>query len=266
MSSIKPEWSKAATGEALVTVQKHAEEQSLKLFGSWFCPFVQRVWIALELKGIPYQYIEINPYDKPPELMEINHLGLVPALRHGPTWSTHESSVLLDYIEELLPGLLPAPGTGENFQAQAQARADARRWADFASRSITPAFYRALQAQDPNEQAKLAGELAEKLEKLVRAADPEGPSFSGKTFGWVDAYIAPWILRFRRVLKPYRAWPDPEPGSRLEKWTAAIEAHPAVKATTSDDSNYIDSYRRYAENRPNTSQVAEAINKGRGLP
>ena len=29
-----------------------------------FCPFVQRTWIALEEKGIPYQYKEVNPYKK----------------------------------------------------------------------------------------------------------------------------------------------------------------------------------------------------------
>jgi len=38
--------------------QEHAAEQPLKLFAGWFCPFVQRVWLALEEKGIPYQYIE----------------------------------------------------------------------------------------------------------------------------------------------------------------------------------------------------------------
>ena len=29
-----------------------------------FCPFVQRTWITLEEKGIPYQYNEVNPYKK----------------------------------------------------------------------------------------------------------------------------------------------------------------------------------------------------------
>ena len=37
-------------------------------------------------------------------------------------------------------------------------------------------------------------------------------------------------------------------------------------ATTSSDELYLDSYERYAENRPDTSQVARAVNEGRGLP
>lgn len=47
---------------------------------------------------------------------------------------------------------------------------------------------------------------------------------------------------------------------------SAIEADEAVKATTSEDRLYMDSYERYAENRPNTSQLANAVNSGKGLP
>jgi glutathione S-transferase len=83
---------------------------------------------------------------------------------------------------------------------------------------------------------------------------------------FVDMQVAPWMLRLRRVMKPYRGWPDPEPGTRWAKWVDAVEANEAIKATTSDDGLYLDSYERYAENRPNTSQVANAINSGRGLP
>ena len=60
-------------------------------------PFVQRVWIALEAKGIPYQYIEVDPYKKPETLLEVNPRGLVPAIRHG-NWGCYESTVLLEYV------------------------------------------------------------------------------------------------------------------------------------------------------------------------
>lgn len=86
-----------ATGLAALTAINHSNEAELKLFGSCFCPFVQRVWIALEIKGIPYQYIEVDPYQKPQSLLEVNPRGLVPALRHG-DWGSYESSVLLEYV------------------------------------------------------------------------------------------------------------------------------------------------------------------------
>lgn len=66
----------------------------------WFpgpSPFVQRVWISLELKGIPYQYIEIDPYEKPRSLLAINPRGLVPALQHD-DWGCYESSVIMEYV------------------------------------------------------------------------------------------------------------------------------------------------------------------------
>ena len=60
-------------------------------------PFVQRVWISLEVKQLPYQYIEVDPYKKPQSLLEVNPRGLVPALRHG-DWACHESTVLMEYV------------------------------------------------------------------------------------------------------------------------------------------------------------------------
>ena len=83
---------------------------------------------------------------------------------------------------------------------------------------------------------------------------------------YVDIQFAPWMIRLTRVLKHYRGWSDPEPGSRWAQWMDAVENNEHVKATTSTDDLYIDSYERYAANRPNTSQLADAINGGYGLP
>lgn len=72
-----------ATGEAQATVERHQQQSEIVLYGSWvtgllprshsesliktqFCPFTQRVWIALEERGISYQYVEINPFKKEP--------------------------------------------------------------------------------------------------------------------------------------------------------------------------------------------------------
>jgi glutathione S-transferase len=64
-------------------------------------PFVQRVWIALEAKGLQYQYIEVDPYKKPQSLLEVNPRGLVPAIRHG-DWGCGESTVLMEYVSMIL--------------------------------------------------------------------------------------------------------------------------------------------------------------------
>ncbi|CAK4032074.1 related to glutathione-S-transferase [Lecanosticta acicola] len=255
----KKTYHKQATGEAWKTVQAHAREHDLQLYGSCFCPFVHRVWISLELKGLDYQYIEVDVYRKPKLLLDINPRGLVPALRHGGDWGCYESTVLMEYLEDLHQGraLLPQ---------DPKLRASSRLWSDHINRHIIPNFYKYLQAQRAEDQIRFAGDLKEQISKAVDAADPEGPFFLGAEMSFVDVQLAPWIVRLEKVLKPYRGWPDPEPGSRWEKWVRAVEQSEPVRKTTSDDGLYLDSYERYAENRPNTSQVREAINSGGGLP
>ncbi|KAI3027875.1 hypothetical protein CBS147343_4606 [Aspergillus niger] len=258
-NQIQKQYHTKATGLAAQTVAHRSQDNELKLYGSCFCPFVQRVWVALEIKGIPYQYIEVDPHKKPQSLLDVNPRGLVPALRHG-DWGSYESSVLLEYLEDLNVGtpLLP-PG-------DAKLRAHCRLWTDFINRHIVPNFYRVLQEQDTHKQITNAQELRDAFNTLVGAADAQGPFFLGAQISFVDVQVAPWIIRLRRALKPYRGWPDPEPGSRWGAWVDAIENNEHIQATTSTDELYLDSYERYAQNRPNTSQVANAINSGRGLP
>lgn len=255
----KKSYHKKATGVALNTVKKHSKQHDLKLYGSCFCPFVQRVWISLEVKCLNYQYIEVDPYKKPDELMRINPRGLIPALQHGNDWGCYESSVLMEYLEDLNEGapLLPP---------NAKDRAYCRLWSDHINRKILPHFYGLLQSQEGSQQVEQAQQLTEGIQKIVEAADQSGPFFFGPHISFVDIQFAPWIIRLKKVLTPYRGWPEPEVGSRWASWVKAIEENEGVKATTSTDELYIDSYERYAENRPNTSQVANAVNEGRGLP
>ena len=46
----------------------------------------------------------------------------------------------------------------------------------------------------------------------------------------------------------------------------AVENNEFVKNTVSLDELYLDSYERYAQNRPDTSELADAINGGYSLP
>ncbi|KAL8687050.1 MAG: hypothetical protein Q9224_005266, partial [Gallowayella concinna] len=237
--STQKTYHKKATGEALATVKKHAKDHDLKLYGSCFCPFVQRVWISLQFKGMGYQYIEIDPYKKPESLLAINPRGLIPALRHG-DWSCYESTVLMEYLEDLNDGppLFP-PGN-------AKLRAQCRLWTDHINRHIVPAFYSYLQAQEIPMQMEKATKLQNEISKLIDAADPSGGFFLGREMSFVDVQLAPWIIRMRKVLTPYRGWPEPAAGSRWASWVNAIENNAHVKATTSTDDLYLDSYERYA--------------------
>lgn len=114
------------------------------------------------------------------------------------------------------------------------------------NRHIVPSFYRVLQEQDQDKQISNAQELQTRLNQLITVSNDQGPFFLGHDLSLVDVEIAPWIIRLSRVLKPYRGWPDPQKGTRWAAWVDALEANQHIKATTSTDQLYTDSYERYA--------------------
>lgn len=92
------------------------------------------------------------------------------------------------------------------------------------------------------------------------------------------------IFRATNVLVHYRGFSLPE-GVKFRAYVERLVSHPTFKKTCSTEDLYLDSYERsvapveiskasthayivtrYAYNRPNTSQVANAINSGRALP
>jgi glutathione S-transferase len=134
------------------------------------------------------------------------------------------------------------------------------------NRNIVPLFYSLLQAQEFGKQQEYTKKLQDEITKIVEVANDPGPFFLGSQLSFVDVQFAPWMIRLSRVLKPFRGWQDPAPGSRWARWLEAIENNDHVKNTTSTDDLYRDSYERYAENRPHVSALADAINGGYGLP
>jgi len=279
----------SCTGIALDTVHKHIGNEDITLFGSCFCPFVQRAWVALEYLDIPYTYYEVDPYKKPQDLLDVSPKGLVPALKlnqYNPLRALNESTVIMEYLQDLAGNttkrsLLPPP-------SNPYARALIRLQSDHVNRALVPAFYRYLQAQDVSAQIAAGKEFHAALEQLVVlleraekdvlggggvAGDGERKALSlglglwveGGELGWTDVMAGPWLFRATNALKHYRGFSMPA-GSKFNAWIDRLLTHPAFKATCSTEELYLDSYERYAHNRPNTSQVANAINSGRGLP
>ncbi|KAK7468561.1 hypothetical protein VKT23_003066 [Stygiomarasmius scandens] len=280
------------TGPALELAKKRTEPKDITLFASCFCPFVQRVWVAFEYLQIPYQYYEVDPYKKPKDLLDVSPKGLVPGLKlnnFNPPKALNESTVILEYINDLAENstgrsLLP-PTTNP------YARALIRLQSDHINRSVIPAFFRVLMPQDPQKQLEGKKEFLSALEGLVSLFERTETEVLGELtsgtvgegerkalmkglglwadgnedLGLADVMIGPWILRATNVLKYYRDFEMP-PGEKFTKWTNKLLNHPDFKNTCSTEDLYLDSYERYAYNRPNTSQAADAINAGRGLP
>ncbi|EIM87705.1 uncharacterized protein STEHIDRAFT_121314 [Stereum hirsutum FP-91666 SS1] len=266
------------TGVALETANKHIAEQDITLFGSCFCPFVQRVWVAFEYLGIPYKVHEVDPYAKPKELLEVSPKGLVPGVKlhkYEPPRALNESTVIMEYVVKLAQHNNISTSL---FPSDPYANAIVRLQADHINRTLIPAFYRYLQAQDTAAQIEGGKDLLSAIEQLVslfeRAEKECGDALEGNpvglwqetgTLSWSDIMAAPWLFRASNVLEHYRGFSLPK-GPKFDAYIGRLFEHPAFKCTCSTEELYLDSYERYAYNRPNTSQVANAINSGRGLP
>lgn len=106
------------------------------------------------------------------------------------------------------------------------------------NRKIIPSFDSLLIASAPDKQSTLTATLQTAITDLVNASHITGPFFLGATISFVDVMFAPWIIRLSRVLKYYRQWPDPEVGTRWERWVQAVEKDERVRRTVSEEREY----------------------------
>jgi glutathione S-transferase len=142
-----------------------------------------------------------------------------------------------------------------------------RLQADYVSRTLIPAFYRFLQAQNPKRQMAYKEEFSVALEHLAflldrgeREVSATGGAGSGLwceggESNWTDVMVGPCELRrhirglyvlslsqglFRasNVLRHYLAFELPA-GSKIRP----VFAHPSFKATCSTEEPYLDNWR-----------------------
>ncbi|KAK7733104.1 hypothetical protein SLS53_008292 [Cytospora paraplurivora] len=264
-----------ATGRAAEVVKAHENSQAGHvLYSGWFCPFVQRVWITLEEKKIPYRYQEINPYKKEPSFLRLNPRGLVPALGvptpEGGEQPLIESSIICEYLDEAFPDapLLPR----DPFR-----KAKLKISIDYVTSRIIPAFHRFLQhtPDKPYGIEEARKEFLGTLVTWIKDADPEGPFFAGSTLTLADVIFAPWAVRlwvfdeFKEgglgVPRPGEGGGDEGLWERWRRWVAAVSARESVTNTLSEREYYLPIYERYHTDKAQ-SELAKATRAGRGVP
>ncbi|KAH8087833.1 glutathione-S-transferase [Cristinia sonorae] len=245
-----------ATGVAAQTVAKHQEPQDLIFYAGWFCPYVQRTWIALEERGIPYQYKEVNPYKKEKHFLEINPKGLVPAVEYQGK-ALYKSLILTEFLEDAYPEYKP-----NILPKDPYTRAYVRIWVDYISKTIVPASMRLTQAQDPEKRKEYLQELLNAQRKLGEQV--KGPYFLGEEFSLVDVALAPWIVRDWISVK-HRGYRREDAGEAFKNYADNLAKRPSVINTSSDEEHYIPIYDRYLRDEAQ-SEAAKAVRQGRDIP
>ena len=97
------------------------------LVSSWFCPFAQRAWVALNHRGIAYDWVEAldwnkdGSYKKAPVLLEHNPQGLVPTIigTHGSGEVATESSICVEFADDFAAAY-PAPASSPSSSSSQQ--------------------------------------------------------------------------------------------------------------------------------------------------
>ncbi len=74
----------------------------IKIYGVHGSPFVRKVFVALDYKGVPYEIVPQMPFSGDKDYLKINPLGKVPTLVDGDL-TLGDSKVICQYLEQAYP-------------------------------------------------------------------------------------------------------------------------------------------------------------------
>ncbi|KAL2530814.1 Glutathione S-transferase U7 [Forsythia ovata] len=197
------------------------KDSTVKLVGFWVSPFVQRVRWALKLKGIEYEYIEEDIFNRSHLLSELNPVHQkVPVLVHNGK-PLPESFIILEYIDETWkhnPSLPQDP----------HERATARFWAKFAEEKLFGAAWIGLCSEDDEQEGavKSSIEALEKIEEKLKGKN----FFGGDRIGYVDI-INGWISYMLPIWEEVASMKiyDPMKFPAVTSWISNFREHPVIK-------------------------------------
>ncbi|KAG1354623.1 glutathione S-transferase U17 [Cocos nucifera] len=162
-----------------------AGDQELKLLGSWASPFVIRARIALNLKGVGYEFLEEGLGTKSELLLKSNPVyKQIPVLIHNGK-PICESMIIVQYIDEVWAAAGPSILPSDPYD-----RAIARFWAVYIDDKWFPLLWKIIIAKADDEETAEAAEqviaglqlLEEAFEKCSKGKD----FFGGKSVGCID--------------------------------------------------------------------------------
>ncbi|CAN6300332.1 unnamed protein product [Urochloa humidicola] len=176
-----------------------AGKEDLKLLGMLVSPFAIRVRIALNIKGVSYEYVEEDLRNKSDLLLSSNPIHkMVPVLIHNGK-PLCESLVIVQYVDELFPGRSILP-------TDPYERATARFWAAFIDDKLCPAWIGIIkEAKTEDERAEKVKEARAAIRRIEEAFTKlsEGKAFfGGYSIGYLDIVLGSclfWFEAFRRM-------------------------------------------------------------------
>lgn len=201
----------------------------MKVYGSIASPYVARVVMFADLKGIDLPMEPAPGGMGSDEYKAINPTGKIPALEiegpHGKQCIA-ESTVICDYLEAAHPepALIPADPL-----EQAQTRMIARMTDLYVAPHNTP-----LNRMGPNRDEALIEQQAALFAQgfhYIESFMGPGPFVVGATPTLGDCALAPFIVMLKEnIFANFPEVADPTAGEgRLAEWWQALQAHPGCR-------------------------------------
>ena len=200
------------------------ENMTPKLVSFKVCPFVQRVAITLQYKGIDYdiEYIDLG---SPPEwFLAISPLKKVPLLIVD-SKVIFESAVINEYIDEAYQPML--------HPEDLLLKAINRSWIEF-SNNISLYTFELTIKEKKNDFENILEELLKGFD-LVEDYLNAKPFFNGEQFSLVDSSYAPIFQRLEFLAQIYKPIISSKRHPKLVKWKDSLLSLNAVKRSTVEE-------------------------------
>jgi glutathione S-transferase len=225
----------------------------MKLYSAWYCPFAQRAWLALEQKGIKFEYTEVDPYDKTDGWLKVSRgAAMVPVVveddQHAEKSIVQDSNRILEYLDDLYRQQNPIFSTNPN------QRAEQKYWIDHICNEVVPYFYRYRKAYEAGPaQSEARSKMLGGLISIAEATQSDGPYFSGNEIDAVDLSVIPLAYRINVLLEHYRGFSLPTEGdiwNRYHRWYDTMIETSVFATTSIEQADYRDKlvefYRPYS--------------------
>ena len=198
----------------------------MKIIGSFVSPYVRKVLVCMELKGLDYEVDPITPFFGNDEFRRLSPLRRVPLLIHEGLVLT-DSTVIAEYLEEQFPepALMPKEPKERARARWLEEFADSRLgdvfiWGLFYPKMVHPRVW-----GEPGDQNRIDNALTSEIPAALDYLESELPA-SGYLFGDIglpDIAIASF---FRNG--SYAGFnPDPARWPRTASFVSLVLSHPA---------------------------------------
>ncbi len=170
----------------------------LKVYGAPLSPFVRKVLLALEYKGLEYQNEPTFPQDPSPRFRAISPLGKIPVLEHD-GFTVPDTSVICRYLERIKPepALYPTDAQDEARAGWLEEYADSRLIemcaGVFQERLLKPKLLK-----QPTDEARLASILETGLPEClnyVESVVPESGYLVGNKLSIADLAVVTCFIQ-----------------------------------------------------------------------